>query len=97
MLRGALNTIEKSRPVILVEVYPLKYRRAVPEEFSFVLQNDYCAWFFFAGRWHPLDIFQRELHSESTNFGKKNKFMGNNLVFFPNEHPRAKLGPARRL
>ena len=97
VLRGALNTIKESRPVILVEVYPLKYQRSIPEEFSFVLQNNYCAWFFFAGRWHPLAIFRRELHSESANFGKKNKFMGNNLVFFPNEHPRAKLGPAGRL
>jgi len=94
VLRGAANTIEKSRPVMLVEVYPLKYQRSIEQEFSFVLRKDYCAWFYFAGRWHPLETFRGELHADSANFGKKNKFMGNNLVFFPKEHQRAKVGPA---
>jgi FkbM family methyltransferase len=93
VLRGALTTIRHCRPVILIEVYPLKYQRSVPEEFAFLLRENYCAWFSFADRWYPLESFRREVHAKRENFGKKGQFMGNNLVFFPLEHTLARVGP----
>lgn len=37
VLQGALHVIERCRPVMLVEVYPLKYQRPLLEEFEFIL------------------------------------------------------------
>ena len=78
---------------MLVEVYPLKYEQSVREEFQFLLNDNYCAWFNFADRWHPLETFQRDVHSERGSFGKRGQFMGNNLIFLPREHALAKVGP----
>ena len=96
VLRGGLKTIEKFRPVLLVEVYPLKYKQSLEDEFAFILRMNYCAWFFFSGHWNPLDSFERHVHAAPMNFGKSGKFMGNNLIFFPKEHPRAAMGPVER-
>ena len=93
VLRGAMKTIEKWRPVILAEVYPLKYAQALSVEFSFILEKNYVAWFFFAEKWLPMNRFDSRLHAAPENFGKKDKFMGNNLIFFPADHPRAIKGP----
>lgn len=93
VLRGAMNMIERWRPVILVEVYPLKYQQSLAVEFNFILEKNYCAWFFFAGSWMPLERFKDRLHASPENFGKKGKFMGNNLIFFPADHLRAIKGP----
>jgi FkbM family methyltransferase len=93
VIRGALGTIDACRPVILMEIYPLKYQQSVPKEFEFILQKNYCAWFSFAGRWLSLDFFRQDVHAVQEKFGTKDGFMGNNLVFFPNEHPRSKQGP----
>jgi FkbM family methyltransferase len=93
VLRGGLETINRCRPVILIEVYPLKYQRPLQQEFNFILQNDYCAWFLFSGKWAPLETFDASTHAAPEKFGKKGQFMGNNMIFFPKEHPRAKIGP----
>jgi len=97
VLRGALATIRRCRPVILIEVCPLQYEKSVPEEFHFLLKDNYCAWFSFADRWHPLEVFQRDVHSKRGGFGKRGQFMGNNLIFFPREHALAKVGPVPAL
>lgn len=93
VLRGGLGTIDRCRPVILVEIYPLKYPRPVPEEFAFLLQKDYRAWFCFGQRWLPLSAFQPAVHAAPERFGEPAGFMGNNLILFPKEHPRAAAGP----
>jgi FkbM family methyltransferase len=93
VLRGALQTIVRCRPVVLVEVYPLKYLRPMVEEFQFVLQHGYCAWFSFAGRWLPMENFRAQVHAAPESFGKPGLFMGNNLILFPVEHPLAGSGP----
>jgi len=93
VLRGGHATIVRCRPVILVEVYPLKYPRPLPEEFTFILKEDYCGWFSFGGQWLPLSAFQPGTHAVPDRFGDPRAFMGNNVVFFPNEHPRSRIGP----
>ncbi len=96
VLRGGLKTIETCRPVMLVEVYPLRYESSLPDQFSFVLQKDYCAWFSFSGTWAPLETLEPGVHAASEHFGEKGGFMGNNLIFFPNEHSLAKVGPTSK-
>ncbi|MDG0854054.1 FkbM family methyltransferase [Roseateles puraquae] len=96
VLRGGLATIERCRPIILIEVYPLKYDKPIQEEFSFVLDKGYCAWFWFSGAWVPMDSFQPDIHAAPQNFGQKDGFMGNNLIIFPREHPLAQVGPLGR-
>ena len=93
VLHGALNTIERCRPVLLIEVYPLKYENPLPDEFSFILKMNYVAWFSFAGKWYPFEQFDSNIHAVPGHFGDSKRFMGNNIVFFPAEHPLAKAGP----
>ncbi len=95
VLHGALQTIEESRPTILVEVYPLKYERSLRDEFAFILKKNYCAWFYFAGSWRPLSSFDPNVHAAPEYFGRPERFMGNNILLFPIEHPRAGTGPIR--
>jgi FkbM family methyltransferase len=93
VLRGAMATIRRCRPVILAEVYPLKYTAPLSEEFGFLLEAGYCAWFSFDGEWKPLASFRPALHALAQNFGVPGKFMGNNMLFFPSEHAMAGTGP----
>lgn len=93
VLRGALDTISRCRPVVLIEVYPLKYEQPLRDEFEFVLRMQYAAWFCFAGRWMPMERFDAATHAAAAHFGSPDKFMGNNLIFFPQEHPLAAVGP----
>ena len=92
VLRGALNTIEKSRPVILVEVYPLKYQRAISDEFFFVLQNNYCAWFFFAGRWHPLDTLSARASFGVGKLRKEEQIYGQQFGVLPERASSRQVG-----
>ena len=96
VLRGGLSTIDRCRPVILIEIYPLKYEHLLAQEFKFILQMNYCAWFSFAGHWISLEFYRPKIHAAPENFGKRGKFIGNNIVFFPNEHPLAVRGPTDR-
>ena len=93
VLRGGAATIARCRPSILVEVYPLRYERPIVEEFSFILKDNYCAWFSLMKSWHKLDTLNQAVHAAPENFGNFKLFMGNNLIFFPNEHCLAQVGP----
>jgi FkbM family methyltransferase len=93
VLRGAIDTIKRCRPVILLEVYPLKYEGSLAEEFAFVIAQDYATWFSFKGDWHPLASLDPKVHTLEANFGRANAFIGNNLLMYPQEHPQAKTGP----
>ena len=93
VLRGALTTIARCRPVMLVEVYPLQYRQSLQETFAFITDLGYSAWFFLDGRWLPLASLDPATHTHSANFGDPKRFIGNNLLFFPSEHRCATTGP----
>ena len=97
VLRGALSTIEKSKPVLLIEVYPLKYNQTLREEFNFIFTKGYSAWFYFKGTWRAFDDFDDNTHAAEANFNSGGDFMGNNLIFFPDSHPRSKIGPLVKL
>jgi FkbM family methyltransferase len=93
VLRGAHETITRWRPVMLVEVYPLRYQEPLAVEFAFITDTDYTAWFYFDGRWLPLSSLVPAKHTNAADFGDPKRFIGNNLLFFPNEHDGATGGP----
>jgi FkbM family methyltransferase len=93
VLRGALQTIARCRPFVMTEISPLKYEQDLPAEFAFITQLDYAGWFKFAGRWHPLDAFDRSIHACPQNFDSSRAFIGNNLIFMPRESGLAAAGP----
>jgi FkbM family methyltransferase len=93
VMRGALGTIGKSRPVIMSEVTPLLYEDRIDRVFSFLTDLDYRAWFGFGGRFLPLAQFDPEKHANPANFGKPDRFMRNNMFFFPRESRQAETGP----
>ncbi len=95
VLLGALATIRRCRPVILIEVYPLKYERSLIEEFGHITAMTYSGWFMYQGRWLPLSQLKTNEHVVPANFGKANAFIGNNLIFYPNEHVDSQVGPQR--
>jgi FkbM family methyltransferase len=94
VLRGALATIKRSRPLLLIEVCPLKYSLSLPNEFAFLTNEGYCPWFRFAGEWHPFRDFRQQEHARPESFGVADRFVANNVIFFPSEHPLAKVGPS---
>jgi hypothetical protein len=93
VLRGGLATIRRCRPVLLVELYPLRYARSLPEEVGFLTSAGYCPWFKFAGRWFPMSDFRQDEHARRENWGHEGRFVGNNVIFLPAEHELAKVGP----
>ena len=93
VLRGAMETIKRCRPIILTEVSPLKYEDALPDVFTFLTQHAYVGWFRFAGKWLPLSEFRSEIHTNRQHFGDKEKFIGGNIIFIPAEHALSKSGP----
>jgi FkbM family methyltransferase len=92
VLRGALATIARCRPVMLVEVYPLKYQQSLADEFAFITGLNYVAWFSYHDAWYALSTLKPDVHTVAAQFGSAN-FMGNNLIFYPSEHPDALRGP----
>lgn len=93
VLGGALQTIRRCRPVIMTECTPLKYEADLKTVFSFVLQEGYVGWCSFAGNWLPFERLVPTQHLDPARFGTPGGFIGNNILFFPSEHPLAKTGP----
>ena len=93
VLLGALQTIKRCRPVIMTEVSPLKYEANLQTVFQFITQEKYVGWFKFAKKWREFDELDPDLHVKESNFLVPDGFMGNNVIFFPAEHPNSKIGP----
>lgn len=93
VLRGALATIARCRPVIMTEVSPLKYSDELPLVFKFITDINYRGWFRLNKEWLPLNTYSGRLHAAPENFGNAQKFIGGNILFFPAEHALAERGP----
>jgi FkbM family methyltransferase len=93
VLRGGLQTIRRCRPVIMTECTPLKYEVPLQSAFEFILQERYVGWCRFAGAWMPFERLVPERHLNPARFGTADGFIGNNVLFFPVDHPLAESGP----
>lgn len=96
VLRGTMQTITRWRPNIMTEAAPLKYEAGLVQTYAFLLQLGYKGWFSFAGQWLPLDALNASVHLDPANFGRADAFIGNNLLFFPEESDLAKRGPQKK-
>jgi FkbM family methyltransferase len=85
VLHGAMRTIGKWRPNLMVEVTPLLYSRPLPLEFEFVTEQGYEGWFRFGKNYYPFSEFRPELHANPATWGKSS--MGGNVLFVPKELP----------
>jgi len=83
VLQGAMQTINKYRPVIMTEATPLLYPCPLPEMFRFVTEVGYEGWFRFEGAYHPFSHFNREVHTNRKDWGVR--FIENNVIFLPVE------------
>jgi FkbM family methyltransferase len=83
VLKGALETIRVSRPVIMTEVTPLLYPHPLPEMLRFITEMDYEGWFRFDGAYLRFSQFEEEIHANKAQFGIR--FMHNNVIFLPRE------------
>ncbi len=81
VMQGAMKTITACLPVIMSEVSPLLYPRALPEMFGFLTDLGYTGWFKFEGKYLPLSQFRGETHANPDLYGKR--FMNNNVIFLP--------------
>ena len=93
VLRGALQTIQRCRPMVMIEMAPLRYDRDVPQVFRFVTDGGYVGWFRFGAEWLPLAAFKGPVHANPQSLGTDKPFAGSNLLLFPAEHRLAKAGP----
>jgi len=81
VLRGALRTIERCRPLIMTETTPLLYEVSLAETFRFVLDLDYRGWATFEGRLLAFDELDPAVHLNPASFGRS--FINTNVFFFP--------------
>ena len=84
VIKGALATIARYRPVILTQVAPLLYPEPLPEHFAFLTRIKYNGWFRFRGDWLPFHAFDAETHAKAENFGRH--FMDPRVIFLPSEN-----------
>ena len=85
VIKGALATIARYRPVIQTQVAPLLYPEPLPEHFAFLTRINYNGWFRFLGEWLPFDTFDAETHAKAENFGVR-RFMDPRVIFLPSEN-----------
>ena len=93
VLKGAIETIRRNRPIIMSEISPLKYEADLCTVFAFLLNENYVGWFKFSKKWYSFDQLKPEVHIQPSNFGIEDSFIGNNVLFFPTEHALSKMGP----
>jgi len=81
VLRGALDTIARCRPIVMTEVTPLLYAHDLREEFRFVTDLGYEGWFSFEGNYFRFAEFEPTVHANPKQFATS--FMSSNIFFVP--------------
>jgi FkbM family methyltransferase len=81
VLRGAARLIGRDRPVILTEATPLRYADGLVQTFGGLLDDGYCGWFWFQGRYLPFSEYRSDVHANRETFPRV--FMGTNVIFAP--------------
>lgn len=90
VLGGALETIRRERPLILIEIEQRHIEMPIREIFNFIEAQGYRGGFLFRGVWHPVEEFssekhqrpfENELHAEQ--YRKVKGAYVNNFIFEP--------------
>ena len=92
VLKGALETIRRERPVILIEIEQRHITFPIQEYFTFFKNEGYSGGFLLKGIWHPLDRFSYKEHQkpfeEAMNAERYRRIIGSyvcNFIFTPEE------------
>jgi FkbM family methyltransferase len=89
VLRGAVNTLTRNRPVLLVEAEERHHPHAVAATTEFLAELGYTGYFELDGIRRPIDEFDVAVHQDSANVaGAENGWAArgvyvNNFVFLP--------------
>ncbi len=82
-LLGAIETIRRFRPVIMVETCPLLYPKELPEMLAFITDENYNGFFKFQRHYLPLTMFLPNIHARADNY--PTLFMEPNVILLPSE------------
>lgn len=82
VLHGAMRTIERDWPNLLVEVTPKLYDCSLKEFFKDVLAVGYRGCFFFQGEVTRLEDYDMDVHNAGRNYGHKGCYV-TNIVLVP--------------
>lgn len=97
VLRGAVDTLRREQPLLLVEIEQRHLRFPMAEVFDFIQALGYAGWFLAAGRLRPLAEFAYESHQQPFLADVNNPAYVNNFFFLPEGSPfLAKVGTPLR-
>jgi FkbM family methyltransferase len=89
VLQGAAETIQKSRPIVLVECEEQHRKGAIIAVFDFFAKHDYRGFFFVDGRALPIETFDQKVHQASHGLkpgqhaARQKMNYINNFIFLP--------------
>ena len=84
VIEGALKTIKKTMPIMIVEIEQRHIQQEIDEVFQRILNHNYNGYFFLDGSLTPLKEFSYELHQKPYLENVYAKKYVNNFIFIPN-------------
>lgn len=97
VLKGAVETLRREQPLLLVEIEQRHLGFPMTEVFAFIQALGYAGWFLADGRLRPLAEFSYESHQQTFLADVNNPAYVNNFFFLPEGSPfLAKVGAPLR-
>lgn len=87
VLKGAVQTLSREQPVVLIEIEQRHLQIPIKEVFAFLLELGYAGFFHEAGRLRPLSDFVCEVHQTPFLGDVHNPAYVNNFLFLPEHAP----------
>ncbi len=88
ILEGSLKTIERCKPIMLVEIEQRHLKKGIKEVFSCFLDLDYIGFFLKENKLTPITEFDYEVHQKPFLKNPLNKSYINNFIFMPKQKKR---------
>jgi hypothetical protein len=87
IILGAVETIKKTKPILMVEIEQRHINNDINEVFKTILRLNYSGFFLKNGTLMPLDSFSYELNQMPFLRNVMAKDYVNNFIFTPNTNP----------
>lgn len=81
VLEGAEETLQRCRPIILVEIEQHHIKRDIHEEFDEIESKNYKGSFFLDGKFHSLKEFRPQKHQPEVEFNSRPASYVSNFIF----------------
>ncbi len=85
VLKGGVQTLQRERPVILVEIEQRHHNLPISEVFAYLMAQDFAGFFLGSGKLVPLSEFSFETHQKPYLKDVNNRAYVNNFLFLPRE------------